>query len=694
MNKRDFLFEIGLEEMPARFVTDSMNQLQDKVKSWLDTNQLSYENIHAYSTPRRLAVVVDGLVEKQEDVTLEAKGPAKKVALTAEGEWSKAAQGFTRGQGLTVDDIYFKEINGVEYVHVQKHVEGKDTKELLSSLASVATSLHFPKNMRWGDEDLRYVRPIKWLIALFGEEVIPVEIAKVKSDRVSSGHRFLGSQVELKDAGSYVEAMLSNYVIVNAVERKEAIRKQLSIIGEENGWNIPVEEDLLEEVNNLVEYPTALFGTFESEYLSLPEEVLITSMKEHQRYFPVKSEDGTLLPYFVTVRNGNHENLDIVARGNEKVLRARLSDAAFFSKEDEKLVIEDAIKKLDKIVFHEEIGTTGDKVRRVQTIATGLAELLNVDSVTVDHVKRAASIYKFDLVSHMVYEFPELQGVMGEKYAVAKGESPIVAKAINEHYMPRSAEDQTPASDVGAILGIAEKMDTIVGFFAIGVIPTGSQDPYALRRQASGIIQTILNKKWTLSLEEFILSVVERYAEKGIAKKNSQAILDDLIAFFKLRLKNNLSERGIRYDIVDATLELPLENICSTVKKAETLNEKKNEADFKETMESLSRVCNIAKKAILSVDVKEELLKQEEEQELYRQFNNKRERVLQAAAVQDFVVAYDELASLKPAIDTFFENIMVMTDDEAIKTNRLALMDNLSKVISIFGNVNGIIVKQ
>ena len=693
MNKRDFLFEIGLEEMPARFVTDSMNQLQEKVKGWLDTNQLAYANIHAYSTPRRLAVLVEGLQEKQEDVTLEAKGPAKKVALTAEGEWSKAAQGFTRGQGLTVEDIYFKEINGMEYAHVQKHVQGKETKEILSSIGSVATSLHFPKNMRWADGDLRYVRPIKWLVSLFGEEIIPVEIAKVTSDRVSSGHRFLGGQVELKDAGSYVEEMLTNYVIVDAAERKEAIRKQLSIVGEENGWDIPVDEDLLEEVNNLVEYPTALFGTFESEYLSLPEEVLITSMKEHQRYFPVKSEEGSLLPYFVTVRNGNHENLDTVARGNEKVLRARLSDAAFFSKEDEKLVIEEAVKKLDKIVFHEEIGTTGDKVRRVQMIATDLAALVNADDETRKHVHRAASIYKFDLVSHMVYEFPELQGIMGEKYAVAKGESPVVAKAINEHYMPRSAEDNTPGSDVGAILSIAEKMDTIVGFFAIGVIPTGSQDPYALRRQASGIIQTIINKQWGFSLEKFILSVVERYGEEGIAKNDSKAILEDLLTFFRLRLKNNLSERGVRYDIVDAILELPLENICSTVKKAETLEAKKNETNFKETMESLSRVCNIAKKATDSVEVQARLLQQSEEQELYRQYNDKKERVLQAAATQDFQTAYDELASLKPAIDAFFDNIMVMTDDEAIKTNRLALMEKLSKVISIFGNVNGIIVK-
>jgi glycyl-tRNA synthetase beta chain len=537
------------------------------------------------------------------------------------------------------------------------------------------------------------VRPNKWLIALFGEEIIPLEIVKVQAGRISSGHRFLGGQVELKDAASYEDALLSEYVIVNPVERKEAIRQQLSIIGEENGWDIPVDEDLLEEVNNLVEYPTALFGTFETEYLTLPEEVLITSMKEHQRYFPVKSKEGKLLPYFVTVRNGNHENLDNVARGNEKVLRARLSDAAFFSKEDEKLVIEEAVKKLDKIVFHEEIGTTGDKVRRVKTFAVDLANRLQADEETLAHVRRAASICKFDLVSHMVYEFPELQGIMGEKYAVAKGEDPAVARAINEHYMPRSADDHTPASDIGAILSIAEKLDTVVGFFAIGVIPTGSQDPYALRRQASGIIQTIINKGWAISLDQLITSAVDYYDANGIAKKEKAAISVELVSFIKLRLKNNLSERGIRYDIVEAILELPLENVCASVKKAETLEAKKNDANFKEIMESLSRVRNIAKKATIFADVKEELLKEEAEQALYKQYEDKKESVIIASASQDYYAVYEELASLKPAIDHFFENIMVMTDDEEIKANRLALMEKLSNLISIFGNVNGIIVK-
>ncbi|QFT89888.1 Glycine--tRNA ligase beta subunit [Bacillus sp. THAF10] len=693
MNKRDFLFEIGLEEMPARFVTNSMNQLKEKVSAWLQENQLSYDNIHMYSTPRRLALLVEGLAEKQEDVTLEAKGPAKKVAITEDGSWSKAAQGFTRGQGLTVEDVYFKEINGVEYAHVKKHVTGKETKELLSEISTVATSLHFPKNMRWADEELKYVRPIKWLVALFGEEIISVEISKVKADRLSIGHRFLGGKIELATATDYEKALLSEYVIVNPVERKEAIAQQLANLSEENGWHIPIDEDLLEEVNNLVEYPTALFGKYEEEFLSLPEEVLITSMKEHQRYFPVKAKDGKLLPYFVTVRNGNHENLDTVAKGNEKVLRARLSDAAFFSKEDEKLVIDEAVKKLDKIVFHEEIGTTGNKVKRVGAIAADLAEQLQLNEQSRAHLERASAIYKFDLVSHMVYEFPELQGIMGEKYALSKGEKPEVATAINEHYMPRSAEDQTASTDVGAVLSIAEKLDTIAGFFAIGVIPTGSQDPYALRRQASGVIQTLLNKGWTISVEQCLELVVNRFVEEGIAKKSTEEILQELQTFFKLRVKYILSDRQVRYDIIDAILELPIDNVCAAVKKAEMLHEKKDEPGFKETIESFSRVCNIAKKAEDAIEIDEALFQQEEERALFSGYQAKKDSVKNAASSGDYQEVYEQLASLKPSIDEFFEHTMVMAEDEKIRANRLALMQKLSNLIHIFGNVNGILVK-
>ncbi|WP_096153357.1 MULTISPECIES: glycine--tRNA ligase subunit beta [Bacillus] len=692
MTSRDLLIEIGLEEMPARFVTNSMNQLEEKMVSWAKEHQLSFSTIKSYSTPRRLAVIVENLAEKQEDVTIEAKGPAKKIALSDAGEWSKAAQGFTRGQGASVEDIYFKEINGVEYAHVQKHVKGKNTPELIQLLEEVITGLHFPKNMRWGSEDLRYVRPIKWLTVLFGEEVVPLEIAKVPSSNTSIGHRFLGNKVEILHPEFYAKTLLGEYVIVDALERKEAIKQQLQTIAEENNWDIPVDEDLLEEVNNLVEYPTALYGKYDESFLSLPEEVLITSMKEHQRYFPVKNKEGKLLPFFITVRNGNHEHLDIVAKGNEKVLSARLSDAAFFFKEDEKLVIADAVAKLDKVVFHEEIGTTGEKVKRVRGFATHIANVLEMDSYTKEQVVRAGEIYKFDLISQMVYEFPELQGLMGERYALEKGETKEVAAAINEHYMPRSAEDATPPSDVGAILSVAEKLDTIVSFFAIGVIPTGSQDPYALRRQAAGVVQTIINKEWSISLHELFTNLINTYESIGILKRDPEEVLSDVESFFRMRLKNILSEDNISYDIVDAALDLPLVNLSSVISKAHILNNNKKNNDFKSIVESLSRVLNIAKKAENSL-LNVELIKEEAEKSLYETYLETKEKVYHSLTEQNYLHAFDALASMQHEIDNYFDNTMVMADDELIKLNRLAQMKLLADVIKTFGDWNKILVK-
>ncbi|MGW6167117.1 glycine--tRNA ligase subunit beta, partial [Bacillus altitudinis] len=351
MYKQDVLLEIGLEEMPARFMPESTKQLGDKVKAWFVAQNISFEDVALFNSPRRLAVLVKGVAEKQEDIKEEAKGPAKKIAQDAEGNWTKAAEGFARGQGASTDDLYFKDIKGVDYVHVQKFQEGKQVKDLLPALGDIAASLSFPKNMRWGSEDLRYIRPIKWIVCLFGQEIIPVEIAGVKSGRETRGHRFLGTTASIDTPASYEQTLRDQFVIVDSDKRKQLITEQLHALSSEKGWVIPVDPELLEEVNDLVEYPTVLFGSFEEEFLALPEEVLVTTMKEHQRYFPVKNEQGELLPHFITVRNGNSEALENVARGNEKVLRARLSDAAFFYKEDEKLVIEDNIQKLDKVVF-------------------------------------------------------------------------------------------------------------------------------------------------------------------------------------------------------------------------------------------------------------------------------------------------------------------------------------------------------
>jgi glycyl-tRNA synthetase beta chain len=691
MTKRNLLLEIGLEEMPARFITDSINQLASKVENWLKTNNIVFEDIKLYSTPRRLALLVLNVDERQEDSEEEAKGPAKKIALAEDGEWSKAAIGFTRGQGLTVEDIYFKEINGVEYAHVKKFIKGQDTFDLLVELKAIISGLTFPKNMRWADLELRYVRPIKWLVAMFGNDIIPFDIAGVKTGNVTRGHRFLGEgEIQLSHPQEYEEALLGQYVVADAQKRKDAITSQLEKIEDENSWVIPVDEDLLEEVNNLVEYPTALYGRFEEEFLEIPSEVLITSMKEHQRYFPVKSRSGELLPHFVTVRNGDHLHIEKVARGNEKVLRARLADAAFFYKEDQRMQIDAALEKLKNVVYHEDIGTIAEKSERVRKLVGLVAEGLEFTPEVIKSADRAAEISKFDLVSQMVYEFPELQGIMGEKYALQKGESPEVAAAINEHYMPRNADDSIPGSPAGALVAIADKLDTIVAFFSLGIIPSGSQDPYALRRQAAGIVQTLIEKKWNISLEKLVGLSLNLVSEAGITKRADEEVYHDLIQFFKLRVKHLLQERGIRYDLIDAVLGGEIGIVSGLVEKAEALQTASSHEGFKESMEALSRVLNIASKKDVLGDIDPERFENEYEQRLYEKYlelGKKAEDGLDAASY------YQHLVDIKPEINNYFEHTMVMSDNHDVRENRLNQMAALAALIMKLAKVNDIVVK-
>ncbi|MFJ7927903.1 glycine--tRNA ligase subunit beta [Peribacillus sp. NPDC096448] len=688
MSKRDLLLEIGLEELPARFVTASMKQLSDKVQQWLTEKAIEFGTVEAFSTPRRLAVLVKDVEESQKDIEEEAKGPAKKIALDSEGNWSKAALGFVRGQGMTSEDIYFKELKGVEYVHVNKFIKGQQTVQLLTELAEIISGMTFPKNMRWANQELRFVRPIKWLIALFGNEIVPFSIADVETGRETKGHRFLGDSAIIEQPERYEDALKEQYVMADPEKRRQVILDQIKELEQEKGWIIPVDEDLLEEVNNLVEYPTVLFGHFEEEFLELPAEVLITSMKEHQRYFPVKDQDGNLLAYFVTVRNGDDRHLDKVSKGNEKVLRARLSDAAFFYKEDQKKEISDALKKLDSIVYHEEIGTLAEKTARVTEVTGALADALNLKAEK-EMALRTAAIAKFDLVSNMVYEFPELQGYMGEKYALLKGEAKEVAAAINEHYMPRHADDNVPPSVIGAVVSLAEKIDTLSSFFAIGVIPTGSQDPYALRRQASGVVQILAEKKWNISLEELIALGLKGLESKGILKRDLEEVKADMFTFFKARVKHLLQEQQIRYDLIDAVLLNEIGYIHSIVERAHVLDAKKDEAGFKESMEALSRVMNIAVKCDNKVTVDPGAFENDQENALYVKYQKVAKRYNES---EDENERFEQLVSLQSEIEPYFENTMVMAEDEAIRNNRLSLMKEISDLVAGFAAMNKIIL--
>ncbi|MCY8145720.1 glycine--tRNA ligase subunit beta [Bacillus inaquosorum] len=679
MSKQDLLLEIGLEEMPARFLNESMVQLGEKLTGWLTEKNINHGEVKLFNTPRRLAVFVKDVAEKQADIKEEAKGPAKKIALDADGNWTKAAIGFSKGQGANVEDLYIKEVKGTEYVFVQKFQAGQETKSLLPELSGLVTSLHFPKNMRWGNEDLRYIRPIKWIVALFGQDVIPFSITNVESGRTTQGHRFLGHEVSIESPSAYEEQLKEQHVIADPNVRKRMIQSQLEAMAAENNWSIPVDEDLLDEVNHLVEYPTALYGSFESEFLSIPEEVLVTTMKEHQRYFPVKDKNGDLLPHFITVRNGNSHAIENVARGNEKVLRARLSDASFFYKEDQKLNIDANVKKLENIVFHEELGSLADKVRRVTSIAEKLAVRLQADEDTLKHVKRAAEISKFDLVTHMIYEFPELQGIMGEKYARMLGEDEAVATAVNEHYMPRSAGGETPSTFIGAVVAMADKLDTIASFFSIGVIPTGSQDPYGLRRQASGIVAILLDRNWGISFEE-LLTFVQTDKE------------NELLDFFTQRLKYVLNAEQIRHDVIDAVLESSELEPYSALHKAQVLEQKLGAPGFKETAEALGRVISISKKGIRG-DIQPDLFENEYEAKLFDAYQTAKQNLQESFSKKDYEAALSSLSALKEPIDAYFDHTMVIADNETLKANRLAQMVNLADEIKSFANMNALIVK-
>lgn len=688
---KDLLFEIGLEEMPARFIRAAMEQLKERTQKWLEDSVIKHGVVESYATPRRLTILIKDVAEKQEDVHEEVKGPSRKIALDDKGEWSKAALGFARSQGANPDQFTFKDVGGTEYIYVSKSTTGVETSQILSEgLLSILHAMNFPKNMRWGHYDFKFVRPIRWMVALFGTDVVDLEVAGVQSSNVTRGHRFLGQDTVIVEPSTYVEALRAQHVIVDVNERQQLIQGQINALAEEKGWNIAVKEDLLEEVLFLVETPTALFGKFKESFLHIPQEVLITSMREHQRYFPVLDKQGALLPFFVTVRNGDASSLDVIARGNEKVLRARLSDAKFFYEEDQKMAIKDALSKLESIVFHEELGTVGDKVRRIRRNAEKLSSLLKVNSSTSEAVNRTAEICKFDLVTQMVYEFPELQGVMGEDYARKAGESEAVAKGIFEHYQPRFSGDDVPSSEVGSIVSIADKIDTITGCFSIGIIPTGSQDPYGLRRQAAGIVQMILEHKLNVTLSDIFRIALETHVQFRGLKRSEGEILKDMLDFFGLRVRKTLSD-SLRYDVVDAVMAAGYDDVVSVVARGTALMDAmKGQDNFKTTVESWSRVSNLAAKAN-GVHVRPALLTDPAEKQLYEAWLTINEKYRALLNEENAVASLEILSGLKEDITTFFDSVMVMAEDEDVRNNRLALLATIDSDLKLFADFSKLV---
>lgn len=676
----EVLFEIGVEELPARFIDRAEKELSDRTVAWLKEERIGFEEVTTFSTPRRLAIRIKGIDEEQETIVEKVRGPNIDIAKDADGNWSKAAIGFTKGQGKTVDDITIEEVKGISYTFVEKKTEGKQTIDVLTNFVDIVASIPFQQTMRWGEKSFRFARPIRWLVAMMDDQVIPFEIAGVQTGNVTIGHRFLGGKVTLNSPSEYEATLEKQYVIADSKKRKQMIVDQIKQIEEAEDFHIEINDSLLNEVCNLVEYPTAFHGEYDEDYLSLPEEVLITSMREHQRYFPVFQDESKehLLPYFVSVRNGDAHAIDNVVQGNEKVLRARLADGRFFYDEDRNSSIDSYVEKLKSVIFQEELGTIYDKAIRVQKIAAKISELLEVNEVEKAAINRAAKISKFDLVTNMVNEFPELQGIIGENYARHFDEDELVSTAVREHYKPVHATDSLPTNKVSSIVSVADKLDTVVGTISIGLIPTGSQDPYGLRRQAIGILRIMLENEWDIPFESF-LKLAEDLFENN---EHKTAILN----FFKDRAIFIFNRENIENDVIDAVLHDEIGVLSYKLAKAKLLSAKRNDPSFKPVQESFVRVLNLADKATGKV-IDTNAFKTPSEEALYDQLVGAKDNFDRYETSFDAENGLEELITLAEPIHQFFENNMVMDPNEILKENRLALVHETAKLIKRFADL-------
>lgn len=707
------LFEIGTEEIPAKFMPGILKQLKELAAAKMQELRIPFEDITVYGTPRRMAFIAGGVAETQADVVVEAKGPSVKIAYVS-GAPSKAAQGFARGQGVDVKDLVVRD----NYVYAVKHLAGQPVVELLPGLLmDILTSLSFPKTMRWADYEFRFVRPIRWMVALFGDQIIPVEICGVKSGKFSMGHRFMQQSlkaaaesqgllsaalskvgnkvysalagvkgaVEIPSAGDYKKVMYDNFVMVDQDERRALILQQIKDLAAQNGGEAEINEDLLEEVNYLVEWPTALCGKFEEKFLSLPKECIITPMREHQRYFPVLDEDGNLLNKFITVRNGGSEHLDIVTHGNERVLRARLSDAEFFFNEDRATKLEDRLEKLKTVSFQEGLGNMYDKSERLVKMAEMLRFAINTP-VYEEELRRCALLCKTDLVTGMVIEFTELQGVMGREYALLDGEKPEVATGIFEHYLPRFAGDALPATTIGRIVGIGDKLDNICATFSRGLAPTGSQDPYALRRQALGVINILLDANYHISMAKIIAGTLYLL---DIKPEETGKLVPQIMEFFKQRLRNLLMDQGIRYDVIDAVFaDKRNDDMVDLAVRCKVLAAYVEAGNAEPLVQVSVRVSNLCKKIEKEVAISGALFKDESENKLHEVVAAVSKEIIPEIVLYDYAAVLKAGEKVIQPVNTFFDNVMVMDEDENVKNNRLAMLEEVRGIVNAVGDLS------
>jgi len=684
----ELLFEIGTEEIPAAFMPDALTALKSLTEKELTASRIGFGTIETFGTPRRLALMASGVAPVQADLTVEKMGPAKSIAFDADGNPTRAALGFAKGQGIDISQVAIVSTDKGEYICAKKHEKGTPSNSLLPDiLAKVIAQLPFPKSMRWKDLDIRFARPIHWIVALLGGEILPFTYGNISSGDTTRGHRFMApGPVKVTNADSYRSALAKAHVIIDQERRKQIIAEKLEELAARAGGIADADEKLLREVMFLIEAPFPVLCGFEKEYLELPKEVLVTTMKKHQKYFPVLDKNGQPINSFIAVNNTEVKDPAVVIDGHERVLRARLSDARFFYAEDQKKSLPVLTESLKNVLYQKQLGTSYEKMTRFRSLAVHIAETLKPSVKAAVH--RAAYLCKADLVSEMVGEFPELQGIMGREYARLAGEPEAVSRAIYEHYLPRFAEDELPATDEGAIVSIADKLDTIAGCFGIGLVPTGTADPYALRRQCLGIINIILKKNYPLSLNTMVEKAVDLLSAKTTRAK--EEITGDVLAFFSGRLSNQLTSQGLPYDVVDAVLALGIDDLPDSANRIEALRQMKQDPDFEALSISFKRVVNILTAGAPGANVDPAQFEHDAERALFETYREIRGTVGELMAQKRYVDALKLIATIRSTVDAFFDNVMVMADDMNVRHNRLALLNDIASLFTSFADFSKI----
>lgn len=673
----ELFLELGTEELPAGFVVPALKDLQGLLAEELEQARIRFGAVETYGTPRRLAIAVRDIATVQERQELEITGPPARIAYDEEGRPTRAAEGFARTNGVAVGDLERIDTPKGEYLLIRKVIEGGSTEDQLPEiLPRVIGRIPFRKSMRWKDLDVRFARPLHWIVALFDGRVIPFGFGDLQSGKLSRGHRFMAPETfEVTGADAYLAAAEAHHVIADIPRRRALIAAQVEKLAADLGGRVNPDEELLEEVTGLVEEPNALAGNIETTFLQLPQELLITSMREHQRYFTVVNEHGELLPHFITVANTRTSDPQVVVAGNERVLKARLADAMFFWVEDQKTPLEKRLDALRKVVYQASLGTSYEKIERFTALSVGLARDLAPE--LEDLTRRAATLAKCDLETGMVYEFPELQGIMGREYALLEGEDPRVARAIHEHYLPNRAGGSLPSDDIGAFVSLADKIDTICGCFSVGLIPSGTADPYALRRSAIGLLAIILDRGYPIAIPELVRRSLDQL--EGKRQRPAAEIAEEVIAFIRLRLANMLTAQDFPADVVDAVLGAEFARPLDALERIRALAALKGRSDFEPLAIAFKRVGNIIKDRG-AAEVNPDLLAADSEKELYERVRQVEGDIAAEVKRGDYTRALELIAGLREPVDRFFDSVMVMDKDEALKNNRLALLTRIAEL--------------